>query len=364
MKSRLFLAIFAMLAVAACSSTSSTTGANLSSAAKGDVSGADGSAQDGTAAATDASAATADGSALGDAASANDGQGSDSGPISVVPVDSGGGEDSVVVVDTGVVDAAADDIDTGPDSGLDPNADSGSAADSGAGLSNGLGTLYAHTSSTLYRLDPSGFSLIGDFTFNLNGGQMTDIALDDNGTMFGVTFNDVFQCDKNTAKCQWLASLPTSFNGLTFVPKGTLSATSASLIGIGNDGSWNLITVNGNTANVSNLGYYGSYTSSGDAFSVEGIGTFATVKASVFGGTDALASIDPKTGKATLIGDTGVSDLWGFAWYQQKFYGFSADGNVYQVDIKTGKASAASFPVPAGLSWWGAGVSTRASSGT
>ena len=305
-----------------------------------------------------------DGGAKGDAGT---GAGADAG------TEAGAAADAVA--DTGTdagtpVDAVdAVDVEDAPDefdNGLDPPDVDAGAVDVGpkdAGtLPKGLGTLYAHTSGTLYRLDPAGFAKVADFKFDKNSGEMTDIALDKNGGMYGVTFNDLFKCDTATAKCQWLAGLPTSFNGLTFVPAGTVKPNDEALIGVGNDGSWNLLDVVGTKASVKNLGYYGGgLTSSGDAFSVEGVGTFATVKAG-FSGDDSLASINPKTGAATVIGNTGVSNLWGFAWYDGTFYGFSSDGSVYSLDVKTAAATSAKFPVPGNASWWGAGVSTRAAS--
>ena len=191
---------------------------------------------------------------------------------------------------------------------------------------------------------------------------MTDIALDMDGVLWGVTFNDLFTCDKATAQCNWLAGLPGSFNGLTFVPKGTVDPSVETLIGVGTDGSWNAIAVQGKVAKITKLGAYGNgLTSSGDAFSVEGVGTFATTKPQFqFGGTDKLVQVNPVNGATIVVGDTGVSDLWGFAWYGGKFCGFSSSGAVYEIDVSTGKAKFAAFAVPGGLSWWGAGVSTRA----
>ena len=119
----------------------------------------------------------------------------------------------------------------------------------------------------------------------------------------------------------------------------------------------------GTTAKVTKLGAYSGYTSSGDAFSVESVGTFATVKSSgSFGGSDILVSVDPTNGKVLQqIGDTGVSDLWGFAWFGGTFYGFSDDTNVYEINTTTGKAKVSTaFKYPSGVAWWGAAVSTRA----
>lgn len=263
----------------------------------------------------------------------------------------------------GAADGATEVADTVFDTGLDPEDTGSDAVDAKADTSTspqGLGTLYAHTSSTLYRLDPAGFAKVADFQFDKNQGSMTDIALDQSGVLYGVTFGDLFQCDKATAKCNWLAGLPGQFNGLTFVPKGTVKPNEEALIGIGNDGSWNLVDFSGGKATIKKLGEYGGgLTSSGDAFSVEGIGTYATVKSGFFG-NDSLASIDPLNGSATVLGNIGESDLWGFAWYQGTFYGFASGGGVYAINLGTAKATPAKFPVPSGLSWWGAGVSTRA----
>lgn len=265
---------------------------------------------------------------------------------------------------------AASSADTAPDLGQGDAADAAFFDPSDAGAIDGgtppaplgLGSLYAHTSSDLYRLDSGGFVKVGTFQFDSHPGSMTDIAINKDGLLYGVTFDDLFACDKVTVKCSWLAALPSSFNGLTFVPKGTVSATDETLIGIGTDGSWNAITVQAASASIKKLGSYGNgLASSGDAFSIEGVGTFATTKAQFqFGGTDKLAQVNPINGATIVIGDTGVSELWGFAWQAGKFYGFSSSGSVYEIDVATGKAKFASFAVPGGLSWWGAGVSTRA----
>lgn len=323
------------------------SGAPLDAAITGADGGADGVAADGV---------TADG--VTDATGLSDA--ADSGSVADT-ADSGSVADTDPAVDApALIDTEAPVEDVEPDNGLDPPDVPEDVADTGPQVPNGLGTLYAHTSGTLYRLDVAGFLKVGNFSYDKAPGSMTDIALNKTGTLFGVTFDDVFQCDKATAKCKWLASLPKQFNGLTFVPAGTVDPVDEVLIGVGNDGSWNRIDVAGSKATIKQLGYYGGgMTSSGDAFSVEGIGTFATVKKG-FGGDDFLVSVNPKTGAATSIGNTGVAGLWGFAWYSGTFYGFSDDGDVWAIDVKTAKATPAKFSVPGGLSWWGAGVSTRA----
>lgn len=271
---------------------------------------------------------------------------------------------------TGATDAA--DLTDEPDIALPDIAwDDTSDLDGGLDIdfTKPVGQLYAQTSDTLYRLDPiaAAFTLVGKFTFDKSGASVTDIALDMSGKLYAITDHDVFNCVASTAACTWLAALPGTgtFNGLTFVPKGTISATAETLIGIGTDGSWNQITVVGTSATVTKLGSYGGgWLSSGDAFSVEGIGTYATLKG--VSKTDSLAKVDPTNGKIlSIVGETGVNQLFGLAWWNGVFYGVSNDGNIYTLDTTTGKASVVTgISTPKGVKWWGAGVSTRANGGS
>lgn len=229
------------------------------------------------------------------------------------------------------------------------------------GVCVSAGTLYAHSSSTLYKLElkSKAFSIVGKFTFNKSGGSVTDIALDRGSTLYAVTFSNLFVCKSDTAKCTWLMQLPTSFNGLTFVHKGTIYPNHDALIGIANDGGWWHVDYQQNK--LKKLGSYGSgYTSSGDAFSVLGVGTFATVKKSGKAG-DHLVRVNPKTGKVLQdYGAISASNLWGFAWADGVFYGFGSNGQVWDVNVKTGKGKPLTgFSIPK-VSWWGAGVSTEA----
>lgn len=343
----------AMAAVTGCSASSTSPNAVLVLQDGGATDG--GSAGSPTGAGGDtATADTTDGASATDAAGAAEVQvlGDGSGTSAV---------DSSGVGDGGFADAFDWDLLDPEDSEGDATAADTAVNDTATPPVQGLGAIFAHTSSVLYRLENKQFSKVGTFQFNKAPGSVTDIALDDGGALFAVTFNDVFQCDKSNAKCTWLAALPQQFNGLTFVAKDVVVAGKAALIGIANSGDWNLIEVSAGVAKVKKLGSYGGYASSGDAFSVEGVGTYATVKGG-FGGSDKLVEVNPATGSVTkVVGDTGVSDLWGVAWQAGTLYGFTSAGPVYELDMKTGKASVVSgLQLPAGASWWGAGVSTRA----
>lgn len=269
-------------------------------------------------------------------------------------------EDSGAQLDAGATDAALDALDAEEISEFDAGEEQDTA------LPMPPPSLYAHTKDTLYALDPdkSEMVLVGKFTFDKKEGLVTDIALDQFRNLFAITHEQLFQCDPDTAKCTWRAKLLTEFNGLTFIPNSLVPGSKTeALIGIAEKGDWNWIQEDGKGGmTMKKLGSYGGgWLSSGDAFSVVGIGTFATLKKKS-GGIDSLAKVDAKTGKIDkVIGSTNVKALFGFAWWADVFYGFSSDGKIYVIDVLTGKATeAVNIKSPKGAKWWGAGVSTRA----
>lgn len=224
------------------------------------------------------------------------------------------------------------------------------------------GAIYAHTSSSLYQYDPqqSVVSTVGVFSFPNGGQSMTDIAIDYEGHIFGVSFGNLYRCSAVTAECIHLGGLPSSFNGMTILPVGTLDPGQESMIGIGNSGSWNEITVLGNQATITQLGSYGAgYTSAGDAYSIEGIGTFAAVN-KVGSSSTYLVKVDPVVGTVMEeIGPmTGYTQIYGLASDGETAFAFDASGAILALDVDTGNTTVA-LPAGQGKSWWGAGVTTR-----
>jgi len=226
-------------------------------------------------------------------------------------------------------------------------------------------TIYAHTSSRLYSWNPLNQAKpvpVEYFDFDTSAGDqsITDIAIDVDGHLYAVSFDTLYRCSAVNARCKTLASLPGQFNGFTLVPKGTVDATEEVLIGVGNSGTWNRITVSGSSASITQIGSYGgSYTSSGDAFSVTDLGTYASVK-NGFSDSDYLVKVDPVTGKVqSTVGTlTGYSSVYGLAGLWDKVYGFDAGGAILSLDLLSGQFNVV-VPANQGESWWGAGVSTR-----
>src|SRR5262245_52729652 len=217
------------------------------------------------------------------------------------------------------------------------------APDSGGPDTNGLidsgpepafSAVYAHSDTTLFKVDPDTLTVTEVASFgwpNLNAvDQMTDIALDRNSNMVGISFTKVYSIDKETAACRYLstldASLARQFNGLSFVPPSEVDPNGPEiLVATAYDGTvWRLDPATGAGTM---LGSYGNgMQSSGDVVSVSGFGTVATVKMPGHA-TDWLVRVNVKTGAATPIGDTGFTDIWGVGFWKNKIYGFTSIGS-------------------------------------
>ena len=220
-------------------------------------------------------------------------------------------------------------------------------------------SVYAHSSSTLYRVDPDDLSVetVAAFQWPSGVDTMTDIAIDKDGNMVGVSYSKIYSVDKDSAACTFLANLSESFNGLSFVPvDGPDPSSEELLIGAANSGT--VYEIDPSTGATSVAGAYGGgWGSSGDIVAVRGFGTVATVVEDLTS-TDKLARIDTSNGYvATIIGDTGVHDIWGIGFWGDKVYGFSEQTQFVLIDVTTGAAT----PVESSpVNWWGAGVTTSA----
>ena len=215
--------------------------------------------------------------------------------------------------------------------------------------------VYAHGPDTLFLVDPGTLEVtpVARFTWPFAPDKMTDIAIDRNGDMIGISFDTVYAVDKSTATCRRLAPLDRQFNGLSFVH--TDGAEQETLLATALDGSVHRLDPETGASTL--IGNFGSgYRSSGDMVSVAGFGTVATVK-SDFSETDWLVNIDPTTGTATPIGDTGQKNIWGLGFWGNQVYGFTSEHEFVLVDVRSGAASLVSTGE---VAWWGAGVTTSA----
>jgi hypothetical protein len=245
--------------------------------------------------------------------------------------------------------------------------DGGGTGDSGGNGGDGNGSdgtqvyVYAQTASTLYRVDPDTLAItkIGDFVWpsSVVSDSMTDIAIDKNGQMIGVSYSRVYRVDPSNAQTTLLSSsLGGSFNGLSFVPAAALGMTGDDvLVGTeNNDGKvFKIDPMTGAATQVGDMG--GAFASSGDLVAVEGFGTVQTVTGS---SSDVLAKLAPNTFAASPIGSgTGFGMIWGVAFWKNKIYGFTDGGDFILIDPMTGTGTRVTST---GEAWWGAAVTTLA----
>ena len=235
----------------------------------------------------------------------------------------------------------------------------GSDVDLAFVVDTGLAVVYAHTADSLYSVDPDtlAVTLVAPFGWPKGIDEMFDIAIDKSGKMIGISSDTVYAVDVTTAKCSFLASFKGAvFNGLSFISADQIDNAGAEIL-VGADTNGDVYKVNPSTGAQTLIGNYGGgWASSGNLVSVAGA-TYATVNTGGFGENDTLVSVNPKTGKATKIGDTGYAGIYGLGYWKQKLFGFTTNNDFLLLDISTGAGTKVKTSTQ---SWNGAGVTTAA----
>jgi hypothetical protein len=261
--------------------------------------------------------------------------------------------------------------------------------------------VYAHTATTLYLMDVKTYQLTRSATFTGLAGdneferRMTDIAIDAYGVLWGVSYLRLYTCHPETGACTLMVDLEPvvdediyEFNALTMVPGQLFDEPRDVLVGVSNDGGWHRFDVDYDerVVEITRLGEYGrERRSSGDAYSILGIGTFAAVDRA--GTDDFLVAVDPLTGASApdpVANLPGYGQIFGLAGWTQHAFAFDRSGVILVVDVSSGDVAATlqhrqsgedvalcrlnsqnvgvGDPVCTGgaaIEWWGAGVRTR-----
>lgn len=249
-------------------------------------------------------------------------------------------------------DGAGDDGGPGDD---DPDATPGDPAENAA--------VYAHSADALYRVDPESFEVtkVGDFQWPGGGDDMTDLAIDKDGRMIGISYTRVYEVDPDTAGCTLLSdALGGSFNGLSFVPatQAGRPADGPDVLVASRNSDGTIMEIDPNTGGVTPIGAMGgNWVSSGDIVSVAGFGTVLTATTVGSLGADVLVRLAPGSFEAQVIGTTGYNDLWGIGFWKGEVFGFAENGQFVLVDTTTGVGAPVETSEPR---WWGAAVTTAA----
>ena len=263
----------------------------------------------------------------------------------------------------------------GPGGRGEPTIDAASGgSDSGSAdafISPPESRVFAHSGAKLYRIDTITLAPVEVGTMNGLGTQsLTDLAIDKNDKMIGITLDKLYSLDGTTGGATLIRDLSQSasgFTSLSFVPTDLNDPNSTDIL-VSANSVGDVFSIDQSTGNATLLGSYGTLPagrvgSSGDLIAVRGLGIYATVNV----GTDPtaqdfLARIDPTTWKATPLGiGTGFNDIFGLGFWAGKIYGFvstsATTGKIITIDPNTG---AGTEVLNSGIRWYGAGVATDA----
>ena len=280
------------------------------------------------------------------------------------------------------------------------------SGDSDGGSSSGdagptIVSLYAHTDTTLYSLDPKNVGAevsLGDFdcigsSKSASSTSMTDLAVSATGQLYGVSEVAVYPLTVTSSgvHCAAVWKLPSGskFYGLTMAPANTVD-TDEVLIAANAAGE--LYKVNADTGATTQVGTFGTdpqtkkpWQLSGDIVFLANGGSpegFATVRVcsstSCTSTTDTLIEVDvskvqPGTQSVTKAVRGAVTtgswctvsgapssypELYGIVAYEDQVYGFSRTGLVVQ--MHNDDATACPVSSATNRSWAGAGVTTSA----
>jgi hypothetical protein len=199
--------------------------------------------------------------------------------------------------------------------------------------------VYLHTGTTLYSWSPDTgmLSLIGDFR-STDGSELeeiTDIAIDNEGRFYGVTWEGLYGINGHTAETWRIASIEMPLFGLTCTSDGRLVG--------GGDG---LYMIDGLSGAFTVLVAPGQYETSGDLVGLpDGLLYWAVREG------DDLVVVDPNSGVTSMRGEIGVEHIYGLGFAGESLYGFTQDGLVLQISPSTGEVVSQST-LPG--TWYGA----------
>ncbi len=234
--------------------------------------------------------------------------------------------------------------------------------------------VYAHSGTNLYRVETSNLdvSLIGPFGTALGNASMTDIAVDKDDHMTGVSLGKIFDIDTATGAATFVVDFQGtgSLSSLSYVPVDPDVPDGAERLVTATDAG-EVYEIDPDSGAETLLGSYGGsgdtlIRSSGDIVSVRGLGTLATVTIGLpFTNEDFLATIDTTTWQATIIGTegTGYDKIFGLGYWGGTIFGFvdngaaAGTGSLITIDPTTGIGSPAQV---SNFRWYGAGVTTDA----
>jgi hypothetical protein len=232
---------------------------------------------------------------------------------------------------------------SGGDTGALPDDTGDPAEDTGTSVPPGGSTeaLYAHSAGVLYSIEPVApytVTPIGSFS---GGSEITDLAIDGDGRMIAVGFQEVYEVDPATARLTLLDRHSGEINALSFLDDGTLLA----------GGDDRMFEVDPQTGALGPAGDIGGWYFAGDMVGLPDGLLYCAASRSSTGGQSSLVVWDPVAGAVVSDAPTGVGSLYGIGWAEDTLFGFSSEGTIVTIDPTTGAATEVARP---GIAFYGA----------
>lgn len=234
----------------------------------------------------------------------------------------------------------------------------GTSATTGSGMPDPNAEVFGHSELTLYKLDPVTKAVTTIAPFSGCEGSVIDVALDKDSNLFATSSGGLFRVDKDTAVCTLISEGPGYPNSLSFIPAGTLDPNEEALVGYAGDQYVRIDPVTGAITNVGSP-WSNGLVSSGDIVSVKNGGTYLTVSGAEC--NDCLIEVNPATGaQIKNWGQLPYSGIWGIAFWAGSVYGFTDNGQLFEVTFPNDTVMTTLIDSPPGVSFWGAGSTTSA----
>ena len=205
--------------------------------------------------------------------------------------------------------------------------------------------IFAHSSGQLFAIDLSMQTpravAIGPF-----GAQITDLALTDDGQLYGVGFDTLYLVDPRTGRATAVGSLgPSDVNGLASLGNRLVAGST----------SGGYYYVDRATGRATRAGSFGrGVVSSGDlCLGPDGVLYLTSPIGSRIGGQDQLLRVDVVTGATTPVGGTGLTAIYGLIYTRgerNELLGFTETGVIARIDTRTGAAAQVAIT---GIPFWG-----------
>lgn len=231
--------------------------------------------------------------------------------------------------------------------------------------------IYAHSPDTLYTFSPFSNTVeeVGAFT-TPDGDvvEMLDLAVDSEGVVLTSSQDRLWRVDPETAEVTEIGEFDLrdeQLFALSFLTPSESPDGTEMLVGATNEGAY--YEVDRDSAATWLLGQYPEgWASSGDIVSIEGLGTFATLKRMDFS-SDVLARIlfaSDGSSTVTVVGairkaPDDFRQIFGLGFWGRDMFGFSNAGQLIRIDPHTGRGEVVTADTGANR-FWGAGVTTRA----